>query len=114
MQNLINEIQTFTEERVREIAAYNVDALEEVSDLHNEIFNTDYYIVGRFQATQWLGNDVFEAIQTIKEYEQGHFGEIYTDFSEPERVANMLAYILGEECIYNIVEEVKEELEEEE
>jgi hypothetical protein len=72
-------------------------------DLHHEAFNTDYFITGRYEAKKWLEEnfDIFEAIDTIKEYEQDNFGEVYTDLSEPERVANMLVYICGEELLSN-------------
>lgn len=68
-------------------------------DLHHELCNTDYFIIGRHKATEALGSDVFEATSKIKEYEQTNFGEVSTDFSEPEKVVNMLAYIIGEEVL---------------
>ena len=66
------------------------------ADLHNELCNTDYFIIGRYQAKQFLGDNVFDAIEMIKDYEQSNFGEVTTDLSEPEQVANMLVYIIGE------------------
>ena len=33
----------------------------------------------------------------IQGYENLHFGEVNTDFSEPENVVNMYVYIVGEE-----------------
>jgi len=74
-------------------------------DLHHEIFNTDYYIIGRYQATQWLGEEVFNIINFIKEYEMDNFGEVYTDFSEAERVVNMYVYIIGEEIVFDYMQE---------
>ena len=68
-------------------------------DLHHEAFNTDYYIIGTYQAEQWLGNKAFDVINIIKDYEQDNFGEVYTDLSEPERVVNMYTYIVGEEIV---------------
>ena len=112
MQYLRTEIKEFAHSRVKEISYYDLSALDDIHDLHHEIFNTDYYIIGRYQASQWLGSDVFAAINEIKEYEQDRFGEVMTDFSEPERVANMLAYIFGEEVLYDVVDEVKAEIEE--
>ena len=66
------------------------------SDLHNELCNTDYFIIGRYQAKEFLGGYVFDAIEMVKDYEQSNFGEVSTDLSEPEKVVNMLAYIIGE------------------
>jgi hypothetical protein len=69
-------------------------------DLHNEIFNTDYYIVGYYEAELWLTKfGVFKAIAIVKEYEESVFGEVSTDVSDSEKLANMLAYIIGEEVL---------------
>ena len=70
-------------------------------DLHNELFNTDYYIIGRYQAEQWLiaNTGVFNGIGIVQEYEKDNFGEVQTDLSEAEKVVNMLVYIAGEEVL---------------
>ena len=41
----------------------------------------------------------FDVINFIKEYEQDNFGEVYTDLSDPEKIVNMYAYIIGEEIV---------------
>lgn len=70
-------------------------------DLHNEVFNTSYYIVGTATAKEALEQyGVFNAIEKVQEYEKESYGEILTDLSDPEKVVNMLYYILGEEFIY--------------
>ena len=114
----------------------NTEALEDILDvlesdydvpmdeLHNEVFNTGYYIVGIYEAKQALTEyGVFEAIDTVQEYEDNAFGERYTDVSDPEKLANMLYYIIGEEVIQDLeiygesaeiaIERVKEALERE-
>lgn len=69
-------------------------------DLHNEVFNTDYYIIGTYQAKEILKEyDVFEAIELVQTYEQEQFGEIYTDLSDAEKLLNMVYYIIGDEVI---------------
>lgn len=70
-------------------------------DVHNEIFNTNYFIIGYAEAEKWLINNygVFAAIETIQDYEKSNFGEVNTDLSSSEKVCNMLVYILGEEII---------------
>ena len=78
-------------------------------DLHHHAFNEDYYIIGTYKAKQWLGDMVFEVIEHIREYEQFHFGEVNTDFSDPEKVVNMYAYIIGEEIVQEYLEELEEE-----
>lgn len=77
-------------------------------DLHNEVFNTDYYIIGIPQAKEALKEyDVFKAIKKVQTYEKENFGEIYTDLSNPEELINMLYYIIGEEVLYEIMDNVK-------
>lgn len=77
-------------------------------DLHNDVFNTDYYIIGRYRAEKELeAYGVFEAIRLVQYYEMEFFGEVYTDLSEPEKLINMVYYIIGEEVIgemYNVPE----------
>ena len=34
-----------------------------------------------------------------------NFGEVYTDFSEPEKIVNMYTYIIGEEIVYDYMQE---------
>lgn len=69
-------------------------------ELHNEVFNTDYYIIGTYKAKEALKEyDVFEAIDLVQDYEKEQFGEIYTDLSDPEKLINMVYYIIGDEVI---------------
>ena len=69
-------------------------------DLHHHCFNMHYYIIGTYLATQWLGDHVFEVIGVIKDYEQDNFGEVTTDLTDPEKIVNMYAYIVGEQVVY--------------
>ena len=74
-------------------------------DLHDEVFNTDYYIIGTYEAEQALDQyGTFEAIRKIQEYENDNFGEVLTDLSDPEKIANMLYYIVGNEAIQELYE----------
>ena len=74
---------------------------ENFDDLHHHAFNNDYYIIGTYKAKKWLGDEVFEIINIIKEYENDNFGEVNTDFSDPEKVVNMYTYIIGEDVVNN-------------
>ena len=108
-QDKQREIKEYCIERLKEIADYcGADDFKDydVSELHNDVFNTDYYIVGRCQAKQWLGADAFDCIGDIQEYENLHFGECHTDLSEPEQVVNMWVYVQG----YEIIEECHEDV----
>lgn len=74
-----------------------------VGDLHNEVFNTDYYIIGTYQAKEALKEyGVFEAISLVQNYEKDNFGEIYTNCSDPEKLINMVFYIIGEDVLYSL------------
>ena len=109
------EIIDFAKERIQEIYDYNPEKLTtelpDLYDLHHEIFNTDYYIIGRYQAKEWLGSDAFDCIYDIQEYENDHFGRVITDLSEPERVVNMYVYVVGEEILEDVVSEFLDSVE---
>ena len=87
-----------------------IEALEDgysgyYCDLHNEVFNTDYYIIGTYEAKEALREyDVFDAIELVQTYEKEQFGEIYTDLSDPEKLINMVYYIIGDEIIGEMYE----------
>lgn len=72
-------------------------------DLHNEVFNIDYYVTGTAEAKNILGEgeNIFNAIGRIYTYERDTFGEVFTDLSDPVKIVNMLFYIIGEEIMYN-------------
>jgi hypothetical protein len=101
------------EEMKREAIESIMEALEDgysgyYCDLHNEVFNTDWYIIGTEMAKDALREyDVFEAIELVQNYEKEQFGEVYTDLSNPEKLINMVYYIIGDEiiCEMNEIEE---------
>lgn len=73
------------------------DDRTDFDELHHEVFNEDYYIIGYYQASQWLkshGVDAFEAIAYVIEQEQEHFGESNLKPSDinSERIVNLLVY----------------------
>ena len=77
-------------------------------DLHNEVFNTDYYIIGTYEAKQALAEyGVWDAIEKVQTYEKDNFGEIYTDLSNPEKLINMLYYIIGEEVLFEMMDGIE-------
>ena len=103
------------DQEMREAAkAAIIEALEDgytgyYCDLHNEVFNTDYYIIGTYEAKRALAEyDVWDAIEKVQTYEKDNFGEVYTDLSDPEKLINMLYYIIGEEVLYEMMEGVDE------
>lgn len=93
------------EEMKREAIESIMEALEDnysgyYCDLHNEVFNTDWYIIGTEMAKDALREyDVFEAIELVQNYEKEQLGQVYTDLSNPEKLINMVYYIIGDEII---------------
>jgi hypothetical protein len=92
---------------IEEIKDYAIEGLEnlkgtnpEGSDIHHNIFNMDYYILGTYEAKKWVEKiGAFAVIGEIVDYETLHFGKVTTDCTEPEMVANMYSYIKGQEIL---------------
>ena len=76
-------------------------------DLHYYMYNEDYFIVGTKQAQDFMGEDAFDVIRAVQEYEQDNFGEVNTDLGDAEKVANMYAYIRGEELMDDIIQDYR-------
>ena len=76
---------------------------DNIESWHQIVFNTDYYIIGYFEAENWLKNvglNAFEAIEIVRDYELENFGE-FTTKVDSEKIVNMIAYIFGEELLYS-------------
>ena len=104
-------MKTLNHSTKQEIASQLIDAINdgrlldmEISEIHNEVFNTDYFIIGYYDAEQWLVKNygIFNAIEKITEYENDNFGEVNTKLDNSESVCNMLVYILGEELMQEL------------
>lgn len=88
------------------VVEHGLDGLAEIQpdsvdagELHHELFNTDYFVIGTYQATKMLEEyGTFRAIEEVRRYELDNFGEAITEV-DPEKIANMLAYIMGEEWL---------------
>jgi len=79
-----------------------------VDDLHFQMFNMDYYIIGYYQAEEWLKKhdiSVFEGIGVCWDWERDYFGEVHSKFENAEELVNMLAYIWGYEVLAELQEE---------
>ena len=98
MQELKQDVRNYIIQQLND----DVGLDQNINDLHHYLLNENYFIIGYYKAEQWLKKDsIFNAIEAIKEYEESNFGKVSTDLSSSESVANMLAYILGEEILYN-------------
>ena len=105
IQSYINDYLEDNKEYIKE----NLNKYSDIHELHNEIFNMDYYIIGYYKANQWLKDRAFDCIGIIQEYEKEHFGEVHTDLSSSEKVVNMYAYIVGEELLNIMYDDLKEQ-----
>ena len=103
MTNTNNEMkQYFSQKEALEMVLETINNgySDHVADLHGETFNTDYYIVGTYEAKKALEQyGVFEAIKDVKEHETMLFGEMVTDTTSPEELANMLRYTVGDKVL---------------
>ena len=105
---MYNEHEVIKDEAIQDI----IECLENgyngcYGDLHDEVFNTDYYVIGTDKAKSVLTNyDVFDAIELVVKYEKDNFGEICTDIADPEKLLNTVYYIIGDEVIMDILENV--------
>ena len=43
----------------------------------------------------------------MQSYEKDNFGEVHTDLSDPEKLVNMLYYIIGEEVLFEMMDGIE-------
>jgi hypothetical protein len=94
----------------KELSNYILDSINDgiicnanKDEWHYLLFNQDYYIIGYYNASEWLKSHnigEFESIEIVRGYEIDNFGEFTTEINS-ERIVNMLVYIYGEELIYS-------------
>lgn len=78
-------------------------------DLHDHVFNEDYYLIYNSEARAALNQyDVFDAIEKIVEYEEDNFGELLTDIGNPFAMSNMLFYIIGIETLIDYDDRIRD------
>ena len=92
-----------------------IDKLEEgydgyLCDLHNEVFNMEMYTEDRNKAVEILDSlGTYSVIEEITRYEQDNFGEVNTHrLASPCDVLSMFWYIVGEEALAELGEDVPE------
>ena len=92
-----------------------IERLEEgyegyLCDLHNEVFNMEMYTDNRDEAIKILDSlGTYSVIEEITRYEQDNFGEVNTHrLASPCDVLTMFYYILGEEALAELGEDVPE------
>ena len=89
---------------IEELEVYN----DYYCDLHNRVFNEDWYIIGTARAKDALREyDVFDALELVQSYEKDNFGEINTNLGSPEELISMVWYIIGDEIICEMCEDIE-------
>ena len=92
-----------------------IEKLEEgydgyLCDLHDEVFNMEMYTNDEDEATEILDSlGSYSVIGEIVKYEQGNFGQVSADkYNNPCWVLSMLWYMVGEEALAELAEDVPE------
>jgi len=101
MRNSIKEeLKNYLDNFIKDLRS-DIDEIYDGQELHHKAFNEDYYIIGYYQAEQWLKKhdvSVFEAINFVQDYEREMFGaDAVRSYDNAESLVNMLVYIVGEE-----------------
>ena len=107
-QSIKDELTEHLNEVIRKNVQINSDGSVTYyrGDMHHKAFNEDYYIVGYYQAEEWLrkhGLSIFEAIGICNDFERENFGERYTStFENAEKLVNHLVYWYGLEICHEL------------
>ena len=100
----------FTDDEIKETLLDNLDGYEGIKDytfddVFNDLFNSDYYIIGYRKAEDALKEyGVFKALEEVQEFDVENFGEWDTDYADSEKVANMLEYIHASEYMRDMLD----------
>lgn len=109
----------FTDKEIKETLLDNLDGYEGIEDytfeeVLNDLFNSDYYIIGYKEAENALKEyGIFKALDEVQEFDVENFGEWDTDYTDPEKVANALEYIHANEYMQDMLDRAGLELDDE-
>ena len=103
MQDLQNQKKAILEYAIDQLdSEVGLDAY--IEDLHHYLFNQDYFIIGTYKASKFIGEDLGDILRVCIDFEKdmGIFDEsFYMTILEPEKVVNKLAYVIGYEILNN-------------
>ena len=109
----------FTDDEIKETLLDNLDGYEGIDsytfdDVFNDLFNSDYYIIGYRKAEDALKEyGVFKALEEVQQFDVENFGHWDTDYTDPEKIANMLEYIHASEYLNDMLDRAGLELDDE-
>lgn len=108
-KDIFNELKAYATDRINEMKNVSTESeineinQMEMCELHHEIFNIDFYIIGYYQCQKWLdkhGVNIFDGIKFCQDYERQNFGhEAVRSYTNAETLVNMIVYIIGEEVL---------------
>tara|TARA_B100001939_G_scaffold290293_1_gene261701 strand:+ start:292 stop:687 length:396 start_codon:yes stop_codon:yes gene_type:complete len=103
--DIFNELKEYATDRINEMKddiSFDFSQMENC-ELHHEIFNTNYYIIGYYKCEKWLEKhsvNIFDGIKFCQDYERENFGhEDVRSYDNAEMLVNMIVYIIGEEVL---------------
>lgn len=86
-----------------EVTAQILDEIEQYDDstyedVFYDLFNSDYWIIGTYQAKEWLDKvGTLNCIQIITDWEKEMFGEVeFDEFDNPEKIVNLVVYCVAD------------------
>ena len=103
MQELQNQKKAILEYAIEQLdSEVGLDGY--IEELHHHLFNEDYFIIGTYKASKFIGEDLGDILRVCIDFEKdmGIFDEsFYMTILEPEKVVNKLAYVVGYEILNN-------------
>ena len=100
----------FTDNEIKETLLNNLDGYKGIEDytfedVFNDLFNSDYYIIGCKEAADALKEyGIFKALEEVQEFDVENFGHWDTDYTDPEKIANILEYIHASEYMGDMLD----------
>ena len=99
----------FSSEIKKELACEMIDYIENygiqdmyLCDIAGNLYNNDYYIIGFYQAKEWLKKYFDDMLETI-EYWEDETGETYGHMiTDVEKLATLVAYTVADTILYEI------------
>ena len=101
----------FTDDEIKETLLDNLDGYKGIDsytfdDVFDDLFASDYYIIGYKEAAAALEKyGIFNALEEVQRWDIANFGHWDTDYTDPEKIANMLEYIHASEYMQDILDE---------
>lgn len=99
-QSIKKELLNYAEDEIKHWAEHQELEDFENAEVHFNLFNRDYYIIGYWNCQEWLKIHKvgeLEAMRYIVEMEEMNLGEsnLTTNDMNEERIVNLLVYYIG-------------------